>query len=151
MINDQPLTIVVDGQTVSLGLQSAQPLVRAVVMSLFTWRRANPDDKLPGSADNFGRMGWWGDTFATVDNDRIGSRLWLLSRSKLLPETVALAKEYAEEALAWLVDDGVAARVDVRTERLGLSTLAIGVRIYKSDGTVPVDIRFTDVWGFLNV
>lgn len=147
MINDQPLTIVVDGQTVSLGLQSAQPLVRAVVMSLFTWRRANPDDKLPGDQ----RMGWWGDTFALVENDRIGSRLWLLARSKLLPETVALAKEYVEEALAWLVDDGVAARVDVRTERQGLSTLAIGVRIYKSDGTVPVDIRFTDVWGFLNV
>jgi len=147
MINDQPLTIVVDGQTVSLGLNSTQPLVRAVVMSLFTWRRANPDDPLPGDQ----RMGWWGDTFALVPNDRIGSRLWLLSRSKLLPETVALAKEYAEEALRWLVDDGVASRVDVRAERQGLSTLAIGVRVYKSDGTVPVDIRFTDVWGFLNV
>lgn len=151
MINDQPLTIVVDGQQIKLGLDSAQPLVRAVHMSLFTWARAKPADALPGGTDHGGRMGWWGDSFPTAPNDRIGSRLWLLSRSKLTPETIAAAKEYAEEALRWLVADGVAARVDVRTERQGLSTLAIGVRIYKSDGTVPLDIRFTDVWEFLNV
>lgn len=144
---DQSLTIVVDGQPVPLGLQSAQPLVSAVVMSLFTWRRAKPDDKLPGDQ----RMGWWGDTFAQVPGDRIGSRLWLLSRAKLLPETAALAKEYAEEALAWLVEDGVASRVDVRTEIQGASTLAIAVRVFKSDGAGPVDIRFTDVWEILNV
>lgn len=147
MFNDQPLTIVIDGQTIKLDLDSAQPLVRAVIVSLFTWRRANPDDALPGDL----RMGWWGDTFPTVPNDRIGSRLWLLSRSTLTPETVAKAKEYAQEALQWLIDDGVAARVDVQAERQGLSTLAIGCRIYKSDGTVPLDVRFTDVWGFLNV
>jgi phage gp46-like protein len=64
---------------------------------------------------------------------------------------VAKAKTYAEEALQWLIDDGVAARVDVETERQGLSTLAIGVRVYKSDGTVSADVRFTDVWSFLNV
>lgn len=147
MINDQPLTIVIDGQSIKLGLDSAQPLVRAVLISLFTWRRANADDTLPGDL----RMGWWGDSFPAVPNDRIGSRLWLLSRAKLLPATAALAKEYAEEALRWLVDDGVAARIEVQAERQGLQTLAMGCRIYKSDGTVPLDIRFTDVWGFLNV
>lgn len=147
MFNDQPLTVQIDGQVIKLGMDSAQPLVRAVIVSLFTWRRANPDDDLPADL----RMGWWGDSFPTIPNDRIGSRLWLLSRSTLTPETVAKAKEYAEEALQWLIDDGVAARVDVQTERQGLSTLAIGCRIYKSDGTVPLDVRFTDVWGFLNV
>ena len=147
MFNDQPLTVQIDGQVIKLGMDSAQPLVRAVIVSLFTWRRANPDDDLPADL----RMGWWGDSFPTIPNDRIGSRLWLLSRSTLTPETVAKAKEYAQEALQGLIDDGVAARVDVQTERQGLSTLAIGCRIYKSDGTVPLDVRFTDVWGFLNV
>ncbi|PQK53824.1 phage tail protein, partial [Escherichia coli] len=33
------------------------PLTRAVVISLFTWRRAEPDD----NADV--PMGWWGDTW----------------------------------------------------------------------------------------
>lgn len=145
MINDQPLTIVIDSQTIPLGLDSQEPLIRAVMISLFTWRRANPDDDLPGSE----KQGWWGDSFPVEPNDRIGSRLWLLSRAKLLPETVARAKEYAEEALAWLVTDGIAARVVVESERRGIDTLALACRIYKSDGSTPLDIRFTDVWSFL--
>lgn len=147
MINEQPLTVTIDGQSIKLGLDSTQPLVRAVIVSLFTWRRANADDKLPADL----RMGWWGDTFPTVPNDRIGSRLWLLGRSKLLPETVNQAKEYATEALQWLVVDGVVARVDVEAERKGVQTLALACRFYKSDGTVLLDVRFTDVWGSLNV
>jgi len=151
MINDQALTVVIDGQTIPLGLDATDPLVRAVVISLFTWRRANPDDDLPADL----RMGWWGDSFPAVPGDRIGSRLWLLSRAKLLPETLARAKEYAEEALRWLVEDGVAARVEVEVERQGLTTLALACRIYRSDATgsrpAPLDVRFTDVWGFLNV
>lgn len=145
MINDQPLTVVIDGQTIPLGLNADEPLVRAVVISLFTWRRANPDDDLPGDL----RQGWWGDSFPVVPNDKIGSRLWLLSRAKLLPSTVVRAREYAEEALAWLVTDGVAARVVVEAERHGIGTLALACRIYKSDGTPPLDVRFTDVWSFL--
>lgn len=147
MINDQPLTVVIDGQTIPLGLDSDEPLVRAVVISLFTWRRANPDDDLPGDL----RQGWWGDSFPVVPNDKIGSRLWLLSRAKLTSETVVRAREYAEESLAWLVKDGIAARVVVEAERHGLSTLALACRVFKSDGKQPLDIRFTDVWGFLNV
>jgi len=145
MINDQALTVVIDGRTIPLGLDSDEPLVRAVIISLFTWRRANADDDLPGDE----RMGWWGDSFPTVTNDRIGSRLWLLSRAKLIPETLRRAKAYADEALKWLVDDGVAARVDVEVERHGLSTLALACRIYRSDGKTPLDIRFTDAWSFL--
>lgn len=147
MINDLPLTILIDGQQAQLGLTSPEPLVRAVVISLFTWRRAQPDDDLPANQ----RMGWWGDSFAPVDGDRIGSRLWLLSRAKLVPETAARAQEYATEALQWLIDDGVAAKVEVVAERQGLSTLALAVRIYKTGAAVPLDIRFTDVWEFLHV
>ncbi|MBJ5206016.1 phage GP46 family protein, partial [Salmonella enterica subsp. enterica serovar Agona] len=40
------------------------PLTRAVVISLFTWRRAEPDD----NADV--PMGWWGDTWPAVQNGR---------------------------------------------------------------------------------
>lgn len=142
MIDSQPLTIVLDGRTVSLGLDSSQPLVRAVIISLFTWRRARPDDDLPGDQ----RMGWWGDTYPVVPNDRIGSRLWLLSRAKLTAETVERAREYAQEALQWLLDDNVVARIDVEAERQGLSTLALACRFYKNDGRLAADIRFTDVW-----
>ena len=147
MINDQPLTVVIDGRTIPLGLDSDEALVRAVVISLFSWRRANPDDDLPGDL----RQGWWGDSFPVVPKDRLGSRLWLRSRAKLTSETVVRAREYAEEALDWLVKDGIAARVVVEAERQGLSTLALACRVFRSDGKQPLDVRFTDVWGFLNV
>lgn len=145
MIDSQPLTVTIDGQLTSLVLDSAEPLVRAVVISLFTWRRASPDDTLPGDM----RMGWWGDSFPTVPGDRIGSKLWLLTRSKLVPETVLLAREYAQESLQWLVDDGVAARVDVEAARIGIDALGLACRFYRDDGRLLADIRFTDVWKFL--
>lgn len=145
MTDNQPLTVVIDGRTVALGLANDEPLVRAVIISLFTWRRALPDDPLPGDQ----RMGWWGDSFATVAGDRIGSRLWLLSREKLTAQTVERAREYAREALAWLVEDGVAARVEVDAERQGLTTLALACRIYRRDGQTT-DLRFPNTWEFLN-
>lgn len=147
MIDSQPLSVVIDGKTVPLGLDATEPIVRAVIVSLFTWRRANPDDPLPAER----RQGWWGDSFPTVPSDRIGSRLWLLARSKLLPETVQLAREYAQEALQWLIDDGVASRIVVEAERQGLDRLALACRVFKSDGALAADIRFTDAWRFLDV
>jgi phage gp46-like protein len=147
MIDDQPLTLSVDGQAVNLGMQSTTPLVRSVLISLFTWRRANADDVLPAND----RMGWWGDSFPVEANDRIGSRLWLLSRAKLTQETVNQAREYAQEALQWLIEDGVASRIEVIAERQGLHQLALGVTVYQSGGRAPINLRFTDVWSFLNV
>jgi phage gp46-like protein len=140
------LTVVIDGQTATLDVASANPLVRAVLISLFTWRHANTDDDLPGDQ----RMGWWGDSFPMVPDDRIGSRLWMLARAKMVPETASRAQEYAEEALKWMVEDGVAARVVVVTELQGQDRLAINTQIYRKDGTL-LDLRFSNVWEFLNV
>ena len=64
-------------------------------------------------------------------------------------ETVFRAKEYAEEALQWLVTDGVATKVTVQAERQGLSTLALGVLVVRGDKRL-VNIRFVNVWDYLN-
>lgn len=140
MIYDQAATIVVDGRTLSLGMTPEDPLVRAVIISLFTWRRANPDDVTEGR-----RMGWWGDTTSAEVNDRIGSRLWLLSREKVLPETINRAREYAREALQWMLDDGLASRVTVEAERRGVDGIALAVTIIRADGR-PLVLRFDDLW-----
>ncbi|MFZ6690869.1 phage GP46 family protein [Undibacterium sp. SXout20W] len=155
MRDTMPLTVTVDGRMTPLGLlqdidnDKADPLVRAVIVSLFTWRRANADDALPNVSGS--RMGWWGDSYPPAANDRIGSRLWLLSRAKLTDTTAQKAKDYAREALQWLLDDGVAARVDVSAERQGLSTLALGCTFYNADGSALAVIRFQNLWSFLNV
>ena len=88
-------------------------LIRAVVISLFTWRRAATDDPL----DDDERFGWWGDSYPTIADDRIGSRLWLLRRVKLTTDTQRDAEFYAREALQWMLDDGQVLEVDVITER----------------------------------
>ncbi len=95
-------------------------LESAILLSIFTDRRAADDDELPGgSGPGFAdRRGWWGDTYPDVEGDRIGSRLWLLGREKATSETLARGKEFVREALLWLVEDGVASRVDVEAEWL---------------------------------
>jgi phage gp46-like protein len=89
-------------------------LATAVLISLFTDRRADPDDRLPDDAE--GLRGWWGDLVDVIEGgnvDRIGSKLWLLSREKEQVEVLRRAEAYAGEALAWLLEDGVARSVDV--------------------------------------
>ena len=137
----QDRAVVIDGVPLSLDLTTGDALTRAVLMSLFSWARARPGAVLP--ADR--KMGWWGDTYPTAANDRIGSRLWLLSREKLLPETMRRAREYAQEALAWLVADGVAQRVEVTADRRGTDGLTLTCRIWRRDGT-PVDLHFDNAW-----
>lgn len=141
----QDINVTIDGQNLNLNMVQADPMIRAVIISLFSWRRANPDDELPTED----RFGWWGDTFATEQNDRIGSRLWLLSRAKLTNDTLTKAEGYVREALQWLIDDNVAARIDVEVEREGIDRMEIGVTIYRTTGQ-PVELRFSDFWDALN-
>ncbi len=136
----QDLSVIVDGVSFDAGMVPDDKLVRAAIVSLFTWRRANADDVTDGQ-----KMGWWGDTTAEIANDRIGSRLWLLAREKLLPATINRAREYAQEALAWMIDDGLASRIEVQAERFGQSGIALTATIYRSDGRIT-SLRFDNVW-----
>lgn len=104
----------------------------AVVASLFSDRRAEPDDDIPdGTVD---RRGWWADS-------KFGSRLWLLSREKELPATLQRAREYTVEALQWLIDDDVATTITVTAERIRRGAIAVRVTIIVADGG-----RFSDVF-----
>lgn len=122
-------------------------LETAVIVSLFTDRRAGPDDVLPdGTSD---RRGWWGDSYALADGDRIGSRLWLLSREKHLPAVAARVRQYAEEALAWMIEDNLAKAVRVETELQPSGRLALAVTIERPAGT-PLTYKFTNLWEILH-
>ncbi|MCF5708338.1 hypothetical protein GIV19_13685 [Pseudomonas syringae] len=110
-------------------------LLRSVIISLFTWRRAEADDPF----DDAERFGWWGDTYPAVTNDRIGSRLWLLRRVKLTAQTQRDAEFYAREALSWLIDDGHVQRINIFTEQVQSNRLNLGVELVVPDGQV---VRF---------
>ncbi|MBX8512089.1 phage GP46 family protein [Pseudomonas cichorii] len=105
-------------------------LLRSVIISLFTWRRAGPDDQV----DDDERYGWWGDTYPAVTDDRIGSRLWLLRRVKLTAQTQRDAEFYAREALLWLIEDGHVQDIEILTERVQNNRLNLGVVLVVSNG-----------------
>ena len=124
-------------------LADDEGLETAIVLSLFTDRRANADDELPGALNQ--RRGWWGDSFADVPGDRIGSRLWLLAREKQVPVVLQRAKEYAQEALQWLIEDGIARQVTVQAEVVRTGVLGLAIEIVRP--RVPVArFRFEAFW-----
>jgi phage gp46-like protein len=128
------------------GLDVSDDLTTAVVLSLFTDARAGDSDFIPdGTTD---RRGWWADSRSP--EGVLGSRLWLYTRAKASEETRRGVEEAAASALQWLLDDGVAARVDVgaswrETGSTPRSTLALRVIITRDDGSA-LDLRFANFW-----
>lgn len=123
-------------------LDTDSGLAGAILLSLFTDARARPDDVLPYEGAD--RRGWWGDVAADEADDRMGSRLWLLSREKLTTTVLARAREYALEAVAWLLRDGVASTVDVTTEVGAPGVMGIAVYVTRPGG--PARQRYDFVW-----
>lgn len=121
-------------------LMSGSDLATAVLLSVFTDRTANPDDTIPdGTGDP---RGWWGDQGETVP---IGSRLWLLDRAKQNDDTLTRAHDYLTECLQWLIDDGVAARVNVLVEWTRNSMLGANIVVRRTDGTTE-SVAFSWAW-----
>lgn len=122
-------------------LESDSDLVTSVLISLFTDRLANGDDVLPSSSTD--PRGWVGDLGESV---LIGSLLWLLDRSKLLPSIASEARDMAADALQWMIDDSVVVKFDINTEVVMPNRLNMQIVAYKRDGS-KVAMDFTNAWG----
>ena len=115
------------GGYTSTGFAADAALESAIVISLFCDRQANADDPLPDGAMH--RCGWWAD----VDGDLIGSRLWLVAREKVQASVLLRAREFAREALQWLIDDGIARSVDVRASVARTDVLELDITIARRE------------------
>lgn len=122
--NEMDLSLADSDIVVDEGLQTA------CLLSLFTDRRAEPED-LPGYRD---LRGWWGDEFLDDAGDLHGSRLWQDNRSEF----------FIYEALQWMVADALASEIetDVQT-RAGSGLYNIVIHRPQSK---PIDFRFDRVW-----
>ncbi|MGC1549434.1 MAG: phage GP46 family protein [Rhodanobacter sp.] len=127
--------IIADG-----ALASGNDLTTAVFISLFTDRVADASDTLPDASDD--RRGWWGDIGQTYP---IGSRLWLLARSKLTADVPKKAKVYCTEALQWMIGDDVVASITITTVIIPLSTLSITIVLLQPSGTT-VTVQYNWAW-----
>ncbi|MEQ0775890.1 phage GP46 family protein [Paraburkholderia tropica] len=121
-------------------LDTGDDLSTAILISLFTDRQAAADDDIPDGTTN--RRGWWGD----LDSDtQIGSRLWLLSRAKQTTETLQRANDYINEALQWLIDDGVVASFDVSLWWIKSGQLGGLIVAHKQNGTTT-SVAYQSLW-----
>ena len=109
----------------------------AVIFSLFTDREAQPDDVIPDGSSN--RRGHWGDIYNEA-GEKIGSRLWLLSREKETDAVLRRAEDYADEALQHFVVDGVASEITSVAEWQGDGRMALSTTIKKGDETLFDDV-----------
>lgn len=84
----------------------------AVLVSLFTDARADSSYDVPDTFEFMG--GYFGEELCKFN---IGSKLWLLGRSKVTSSTIAEAKQYIKDALAWMVTDEIVESVDAKAFR----------------------------------
>lgn len=124
-------------------LDKQDELTTSLIMSLFCNARAEDDDPLPYDGAN--RQGWWGDDYAEVAGYKHGSRLWLLQREKQTDATLARARQYVNEAVAWLVEDGIAEKVVSTVEWVRMGVLGILLEVYKPQGD-RLEFRYDYLW-----
>lgn len=121
-------------------LATDEGLETAVMLSLYTDRRAEEDDTLPDGTND--RRGYWADAY----NDRLhGSRLWLLDREKELDNVPRRAEEYAREALEWLIEDEVASEVIAEATNVRRGVLLLRIQIRRGDQST-LERQFEYVW-----
>ena len=121
-------------------------LYNAVRLSLFCRARALPGDELPQGAGAFGEDlgGWWGSAFLS-DSGELGSRLWTLRRSALTDSTRQRARDFALEALQWLVETGIASDVLVEPLIPERDVLRLDVTIVREDAA-DAQFEFDCLW-----
>lgn len=114
-------------------------LETAVLMSIYTDRRADNDEELDDIND---QRGWWGDQF---EDDEIGSKRWLLYRQKITSNTLALLRQYDRDALKWMIDDNVVKDIKVTVERYDRITVAEEIQLYYANDE-SVAFKFKTTW-----
>ncbi len=138
-----------DWSLVGASLDNAGDLETAVLISVFTDRVAAADDNIPDGSED--PRGWWGDAGETRP---IGSRLWLLARSKRTAETLKRARDYVAEAIQWLVDDKVVSTIDVSAEwatQPGTNAGLLACRVVLARvGGGKIELKFSYVWQAVN-
>lgn len=124
-----------------ISLYTGNDLESAVLMSLFANARATVDEMLHQDHDD--PMGWWAD-----DKFKMGSKLWLLRRSKLTANSVRKIHMYITDALDWMIQDGVCAAIKVDVKIVDINAVRVIIQIIKDDGTV-LTLNFDDLWAKL--
>ena len=150
-------SVTLDWQLLPNGtLDDSQALATAVCVALGTNALASPDESLP-DPDSSDRCGWWGDLDAELiwSGWPIGSKLWLLRRSKIVPftdnaaATVTLVDNYIRIAMQPFVQRRICSDFDVWVTRVDDQRVDALLRIYR--GPQPaIELQYQVLWDGLS-
>jgi phage gp46-like protein len=88
--------------------------------------------------------GWWGDALSSIPGDATGSLWWTLARAKQTDETLNAAIQFAEQALQWMLDDGICSSLAVSAEWDGVGLLVPTIDLVGPSG--PEKIKLAYLW-----
>lgn len=109
--------------SIPVPLSTTLDLALAIGISLTTRARARAED---GVQDPTVLGGWPGDSYPDVEGDNFGSRLWTLE-GRSMANALELAPDIVDEALQWLIDDGVIVSFSATFEVMGPGVLGISI------------------------
>lgn len=140
-------SLLVDGS-----LDDSRALATAVAVALGTNAQASTEDVLP-DPDSADRQGWWGDMDAdTIWNGwPIGTKLWLLRRSAILPSgskagaTQAWANAYILSAIQPFIDNKIATRFEIVSVRVDKQRIDALIELYRGPRTA-VQLMYQVLW-----
>jgi phage gp46-like protein len=123
-----------------------------VTVALGTNALASDSDILP-DPDSSDHMGWWGDLDAQLiwDGWPIGSKLWLLRRSKITPPgasqgyTLAVIENYIRVAIQPFVDRKICSSYEVWCTRVNPQRIDALIRIYRGPAR-EIELRYEILW-----
>jgi phage gp46-like protein len=132
-------------------LDDRYALATAVCIALGTNALADKDDILP-DPDSNDRQGWWGDLDADIWGAwPIGSKLWLLRRSKIEDvnaqrgSTLTRVINYISQAIQPFVDARICSNFVVEAARNDPQQIDALIRIFR--GPLPeIELRYSILW-----
>lgn len=127
-------------------LLTSDSLENAVVISIGTYARERKLGKVANLKPNVG--GWWGD--ALDEKGTLGGYLYEAFPGKLIESTARQVEVLCSEALAWMVDDGVAKSVSCVVEIDGEQRMNVNILIEKSDGEKDESFLYELNWSVLD-
>lgn len=80
------------------------------------------------------RRGWMGNIVSEIPERQIGGYLWLTEQRRLNQDTLNETIDYIRKSLNWIVDDGIAVKIDVYGDIIPRQGIEARVIITSLDG-----------------
>lgn len=115
----------------------------AMLISLFSDARLTLDEINQAHLNDNDLRGYWADA---LSGENTGSKLRLLSRSKVTPKLLDQIISYAKEAWQWMIDEGAVKEFKINAQREEDNSITISVQVYRPNAIESSTFKFSLNW-----